>query len=77
MATKRKKPKRPATRKKRPARATPKKPRAKKKSPKRRPAAADATIEFSTEATVQVPVHEVLGEIEETMALDRLAEHDA
>ena len=66
--------------KKKPARAaakktkkkTTKKPAAPKK--RRAKAAPRALAKLDPDATIQVPVAEVLGDIEETMALDRLRE---
>lgn len=65
--------------KKKPARAAPKKTTKKKAKPaapkkRRAKAAPRAVAKLDPDATIQVPVAEVLGDIEETMALDRLRE---
>ncbi len=65
--------------KKKPARAAAKKKATKKKTKqtapkKRRAKAPRQVVKVDPDATIQVPVAEVLGDIEETMALDRLRE---
>ncbi len=62
--------------KKKPARAAAKKKTTKQAAPKKRraKAARRAVAKVDPDATIQVPVAEVLGDIEETMALDRLRE---
>lgn len=61
---------------KKPVRAAAKKKKAKQAAPKKRRAksARRAVAKVDPDATVQVPVAQVLGDIEETMALDRLRE---
>lgn len=65
---------------KKPARAAAAKKKTKKKmkkpaAPKKRRAKAQRqVVKVDPDATIQVPVAEVLGDIEETMALDRLRE---
>ncbi|MDP1922368.1 MAG: hypothetical protein Q8L14_39375 [Myxococcales bacterium] len=62
--------------KKKPARAATKK-KTKQAAPKKRrapKAARRAVAKVDPDATIQVPVAEVLGDIEETLALDRLRE---
>jgi len=67
--------KRKVTKKKK-ARAAAKKKTTRQVAPKKRRAktARRAVAKVDPDATIQVPVAEVLGDIEETMALDRLRE---
>ena len=69
----------PKVTKKKPARAAAKKTKrktTKPAAPKKRRAktARRAEVKVDPDATIQVPVADVLGDIEETMALDRLRE---
>lgn len=87
MASKKRPPKRTAN-KKSPTKAKARTKKTAKPSPTRRkraaptrevathPVDADATVQVSIEVTQTVPVAEVLGDIEETLALDGLTEQD-
>lgn len=82
MATKKKKakvskkPSKKAAPKRKPARAAKKKkaPRAKPKAPAAEPATMTVVAVFDENATIQVPARDVVGDIEEAMALGRLEE---